>query len=376
MDELLKTAKDYSPIKAKEYLDKYVIKQDKAKIALSMALHSHFKNLKLNAINDYCSTMTMSVPRNITFLIGNTGVGKSHSIKTLVDYAKLPSVYIDVSKIQPDGYNGDNLVSKFKDLYVKTLYTYGADYDEDQCVEMAQYGVVYIDEIDKISTHGMEGKNSQYRRMVQQELLSILEGEPIKIALNDEKITSTSETIEFETKNLLIVLSGACVGLEEVIKRRLKKSSPVGFSTKEEKVSIETDEITVEDLKEYGFIPEILGRINNIIKMDDLDKEDLVNILTNVKDSIIEKHKFSFSLDNIKLLFSSKALLTIAERALEKKLGARGLKTIVEQLLNPLLYECIKNNFCNVLINKDLTYKTNFMVKVPDSHIEEEIPTE
>lgn len=361
----------------KRDLDKFVIKQDNAKKVLSTALIKHFKtilfdksivkynldetmdNLSENLSKpdyDIIKTITydellgdVSIPSNNILLIGDTGVGKSYILEVIAKISNLPYVRVDASNLNPEGYQGGNFSSSFKRLIEES----------DKCIDKARYGILHIDEIDKISDPKRNNTNTTatfYRKMIQQEILSVLQGNSIKISLTDEKITSTSETIMFPTDKLLIVLSGAFPELEEIINNNEKdnkyKGNLIGFGHKKEKKQIEIQEenleidqslskkIKTKHLEDYGLIPEFIGRINTIVKMDSLEKQDITQILTSVKNSFIDQFKLLFRLEGIKLDFENDALEAVARKAQEHKTGARGLKKILNDLLTPILYDC------------------------------------
>jgi ATP-dependent Clp protease ATP-binding subunit ClpX len=300
-----------SPRDIKSMLDKYVIRQDEAKRVLSMAMYNHIKvrAFEMSREVDY------EINKNITLLIGDTGVGKTHLIDTLVSKFNLPVARLDMSSVTAAGWQGVSLGS-----FVNSLY-----HDD----EYNRYGVLYLDEIDKIKLTNDDAQISAHKRAAQNDLLSVLDGKPVSY-----------EGELYNTDRLLIVMSGAFVGLDKIMtKRQNKKKSPVGFNAVTPEAENNSTDIIAEDLIEFGIIPEIVGRISNIVKMDSLNEEDLVGILKHSETSELKKHITSFKLDGIELSVSDEFIKNVCAESIKKKVGARGLRNELNKHLNAILYE-------------------------------------
>jgi len=335
-DDIMQTIQ--TPKEIKTHLDKFIINQDLAKKTLAVQLYNH---LKTELVGEY----EIDMPRGVTLLIGNTGCGKSFMMKQIVEFSGLPYVTMDCTRISPSGYKGDNLETVFHQLI-----------RDAESIEDAKYGIVFIDEFDKLGGIGNEDQAS-FKRMLQQELLGVFEGVPMKVNLGGGAFKSEAM---FETKNLMIVCAGAFTGLT----RKKVKDKVVGFSNKEKVEDEETPTPTHEELERFGLIPELLGRITDIIKLKALTEDDLVKILTEAEDNLLMQHRNALLYDSIFVDFTKEALKTIANQAIARGTGARALRTIISQIIADIQFDIVgKEDPTFVTINEDLTYnETKMMV--------------
>lgn len=320
------------PIEIKELLDKYVIKQDRAKKALSVAVYNHYKRLLLKVDDD------VEVEKSNILFVGPTGCGKTYLAKTLAKLIDVPFVSSDATSLTEAGYVGEDVEGIISKLLQR------CEYD----VEKAQRGIVYIDEIDKISR---SSENKSISRDVsgegvQQALLKMLEGDTISIPPQGRRRASTQKDIEVDTSKILFIVGGAFGGVEENIKERLnykgKGKSQLGFIKNEEEIEPEDGnwlmKLTREDLLSYGMMPEFLGRLPIIVPLEELDEEALKVILTEPKNAIVRQYKKLFDVDDIELEFEEDALLAIAKKAITLKAGARGLRSTIEDIMLDVMY--------------------------------------
>jgi len=324
--------RELTPPKIVEYLDQYVIGQKNAKKSLAVAIYNHLKRVNNPVVEG------VSIDKSNIMMIGNSGVGKTHMVKTLAKILEVPFAVVDATSLSQTGYVGLDPEECLARLYQAA----------ENNMELAEKGIVFIDEIDKI---GRKGENVSTTRDVsgegvQQALLKIIEGSDVKFSPMGGRKNPNGEFVTMNTQNVLFIVGGAFEGLDKIIESRLnEKTSGMGFmsNTKQEHSPEKTQrlmsQVTTEDLIAFGMIPELCGRIPVILSFEDLDHETLRRILVEPKNSIVKQFQKLFKLDGINLEFDSDAVDAVAQQVLAKKTGARGLRSVIEKVLMDSQFE-------------------------------------
>lgn len=320
------------PHKIKKGLDEYVIGQEHAKKVISVAVYNHYKRVLSNEEDG------VEIEKSNMLMVGPTGCGKTYLVKTLARILKVPLAITDATTLTEAGYIGDDVES----VLSKLLTAAGND------VALAEQGIVFIDEIDKIAKKKSTSSRDVSGESVQQGLLKLIEGSEVEVPVGSTSKNAMVPMTTINTKNILFICSGAFPELETVIKSRLNKQSSMGFGgdlrDKYDKDSDILTKVTVEDLREFGMIPEFLGRLPVLFALTALTKELMKRIMTEPKNAILKQYQKLLGMDEVRLLFNDEAVDEIARMAIEKKTGARALRAILEEFMLDIMYEIPKDD--------------------------------
>ena len=341
-DEVFDRRNIASPHVIKARLDDFIIGQERAKKVISVGVYNHYKRIGSE------TDAEIEIEKSNMLMIGPTGSGKTYLVKTLAKLLNVPLAITDATSLTEAGYIGDDVESVISKLLQ------AADND----VEKAERGIVFIDEIDKIAKKRNTNSRDVSGESVQQGLLKLLEGDDVEVPVGASSKNAMVPLTTVNTQNILFICGGAFPDLDKIIKARLNKQSSIGFKADlkdkyDEEMNI-LQKVNLDDLREYGMIPEFLGRLPIMFSLEGLTKEMLVQVLKEPKNAILKQYQKLLAMDEVDLQFSPEALEAIAEKALEKKTGARALRAILEDIMLDIMYEIPKDeNIGRVVITKD-----------------------
>jgi len=339
------------PHKIKESLDEYVIGQEQAKKFMSVAVYNHYKRIASEDMGEERFGKELEgveIEKSNMLLIGPTGCGKTYLVKTLAKLLNVPLAIADATSLTEAGYIGDDIESVVSKLLA------AADNDVDR----AESGIIFIDEIDKIAKKKNTHSRDVSGESVQQGMLKLLEGAEVEVPVGANSKNAMVPLTKIDTRNILFICGGAFPDLDEIIKQRLRKQTSIGFNAElRDNLDKRKDvlkEVTVEDVKKFGMIPEFVGRLPVICTMEGLTEDMLVQILKEPKNAILKQYKKLLAMDEVKLEFTDEALHAIARKAMEKDTGARALRAIIESLMMDIMFEIPKDeNIGTVTITKE-----------------------
>ena len=331
-----------APHKIKARLDEYVVGQEKAKKAISVAVYNHYKRVASDASDG------VEIEKSNMLMIGPTGSGKTYLVKTLARLLDVPLAIADATSLTEAGYIGDDIESVVSKLLA------AADND----VEKAEHGIIFIDEIDKIAKKKNTNTRDVSGESVQQELLKLLEGSVVEVPVGGSSKNAMVPMTTVDTQNILFICGGAFPDLEKIIKERLNQQSSIGFRA-DLKDRFDNDKnllakVTMEDLRNFGMIPEFLGRLPIVVTLEALTEDFLIRILKEPKNAILKQYEKLLAMDEVQLVFEPDALKVIAKKAMEKDTGARALRAILEEYMLDIMYEIPKDdNIGRVTITRE-----------------------
>lgn len=335
-----------APHKIKATLDEYVIGQEHAKKVMSVAVYNHYKRVATDTMDD------IAIEKSNMLMIGPTGCGKTYLVKTLAKLLDVPLAIADATSLTEAGYIGDDIESVVSKLLA------AADND----VEKAEHGIIFIDEIDKIAKKKNTNQRDVSGEAVQQGMLKLLEGADVEVPIGANSKNAMVPLTTVNTKNILFICGGAFPELDEIIKQRLNTESSIGFKAdlkdKYDKQDV-LEKVTVEDIRNFGMIPEFIGRLPILFTLKELDRDMMVQVLKEPKNAILKQYQKLLELDEVDLEFDEGAMQAIAEKALEKKTGARALRAVLEEYMLDIMYEIPKDdNIGKVTITREYIEKT------------------
>ena len=331
-----------APHKIKATLDEYVIGQEHAKKVMSVAVYNHYKRVATDTMDD------IAIEKSNMLMIGPTGCGKTYLVKTLAKLLDVPLAIADATSLTEAGYIGDDIESVVSKLLA------AADND----VEKAEHGIIFIDEIDKIAKKKNTNQRDVSGEAVQQGMLKLLEGDDVEVPIGANSKNAMVPLTTVNTRNILFICGGAFPDIEDIIKERLNKQASIGFyadlKDKYDNDPHLLEKVTVEDLRNFGMIPEFLGRLPIIFTLNGLDEDMMVKILSEPRNAILKQYQKLLALDEVKLEFDDGALHAIAAKAMEKDTGARALRAILEEYMLDIMYEIPKDDSIGeVIITKE-----------------------